>query len=262
MEIIDLNLIDYIKAFELQKKLVSDRINGDIDHDVILILEHPSVFTLGKRGGMENLVVSEEFLKSRNIAIIQTERGGNITYHGPGQLVLYPIVNLKLRKTGVSDFVRCLEEVMIRTASDFGVTAIRDERNHGVWVNSSQPGRIAATKTATRAGIDAETNIGISAGINTGINVEINTGISAKLGSIGLSVKRGVSFHGLALNVNLDLTPFNWINPCGMAGVCMTSLENEIKHPQIKGNIDIGMVKEKMLCHYIDVIDIIDVIDV
>jgi len=228
--IIDLHLIDYTEAFELQKRIVSERINGDIDHDTILILEHPPVFTLGKRGGRENLVVSEEFLKSRNIAIIQTERGGNITYHGPGQLVLYPLVNLEQRKIGVSDFVCDLEEVMIKTASDFGVAALRDARNHGVWVINSQ--------STTTDNADNFTTIGNS----------------AKLGSIGLSLKRGISFHGLAFNVNPDLTPFKWINPCGMSGVSMTSLENEIKNSvqiiDMERKIDLEKVKEKLLCHF------------
>ncbi|MBF0390044.1 MAG: lipoyl(octanoyl) transferase LipB [Desulfamplus sp.] len=208
-QIIDLGLIDYTKAFEMQKELVAKMINGDIEHDVILILEHQPVFTLGKRGGRENLVVSEEFLRSKNIEIIQTERGGNITYHGPGQLIFYPIVNIEKRKLGVSDFVCALEETMIRTSKDFSVNGVRDAKNHGIWAKNSQ------------------------------------TGVNAKLGSIGLSVKRGISFHGLALNVNLDLTPFSWINPCGMAGILMTSLENETKH-----NIAIKSVKEKLLHHF------------
>lgn len=218
VQIIDLNLIDYNKAFELQKTIVEKRINGDIEHDTILILEHPSVFTLGKRGGMENLVVSQQFLESKNIAVIQTERGGNITYHGPGQLVLYPIVNLEQRKIGVSDFVYALEEVMIKTSSTFGVTAIRDKKNHGIWVSNPYDGK------------------------------------NSKMGSIGLCVKHGVSFHGLALNVDLDLAPFNWINPCGMAGISMTSLENERKRNlqgvDIEQSLEIENVKEKILYYF------------
>ncbi|MBF0233193.1 MAG: lipoyl(octanoyl) transferase LipB [Desulfamplus sp.] len=212
-------------------------------HDVILILEHPAVFTLGKRGGRENLVVSEEFLKSRNIAIIQTERGGNITYHGPGQIVLYPIVNLELKKTGVSEFVHALEEVMIRTASDFGVTALRDKKNHGVWVKKRQ---IDGSSLQQNITLVPEINSDLDNNSDLNNNIDIS-GVSsnAKLGSIGLSVKRGISFHGLALNVNLDLTPFGWINPCGMAGISMTSLENERAK-----NIDIKSVKEKLLHHF------------
>ena len=137
-KIIDLNLIDYLEAFEIQKKYVAGKINGLIAQDIILLLEHPSVFTLGKRGGRENLVVSETFLESRNIAIVQTERGGNITYHGPGQLVLYPVIDLGKQRIGVSDFVHMLEEIMIKTASDFGVIAERNPLNHGIWVENSK----------------------------------------------------------------------------------------------------------------------------
>ncbi|MBF0229954.1 MAG: lipoyl(octanoyl) transferase LipB [Desulfamplus sp.] len=220
-QVIDLNITDYIKSFELQKKLVFDMLNGYIKHDVILILEHPKVFTLGKRGGRENLVVSEEYLQTQNIEIIQTERGGNITYHGPGQLVLYPIINLEKRKIGVSDFVYTLEELMIKSAKDFGVTAIRDSKNHGVWVKDGKGA------------------------------------IKSKLGSIGLSIKHGISFHGLALNVNLDLTPFSWINPCGMADVSMTSLENEIKKSgDREGIIYMKDVKEIILYHLKKIIGI------
>ncbi len=219
-KIIDLNLIDYLEAFKIQKKYVAGKINGLIAQDIILLLEHPSVFTLGKRGGRENLVVSETFLESRNIAIVQTERGGNITYHGPGQLVLYPVIDLGKQRIGVSDFVHMLEEIMIKTASDFGVIAERNPLNHGIWVENS------------------------------------------KIGSIGLSVKRGVCFHGLALNVSLDLTPFSWINPCGMAGVAMTSLKKELLSNKKfsfkensgtnKGNIDVMMadVKAKILYNF------------
>ena len=195
IEMKDLGLMDYEDAFLLQKRYVAEKIDGTIDYDPILVLEHPSVFTLGKRGGRENLMVSEAFLEERGVPIVQTERGGNITYHGPGQLVIYPIIDLERRKMGVSDFVCILEKVMIETAAGFGVTAERNPINHGVWVGN------------------------------------------AKIGSIGLSVKRGISFHGLALNVNLDLTPFSWVNPCGLAGVSMTSIENELKKKDGEGQI-------------------------
>ncbi len=182
----DLGVGDYKKIFDLQKKIVSAKIdNGNIP-DIILILEHFPVFTLGKRGGRENLIVSEKFLKSRNIPVVQTQRGGNITFHGPGQLILYPIVDLERAKKGVADFVYELEETMIQTAAHLGVEARRDEKNHGVWVKN------------------------------------------AKIGSIGLSIKRGISFHGFAFNVNIDLEPFSWINPCGMSDISMTSLKKEL----------------------------------
>jgi lipoate-protein ligase B len=160
--------------------------NGDrLGKDILLLLEHPPVFTLGRRGGKENLTVSEAFLEERDIPLVQIERGGNITYHGPGQLVAYPIVALSRMKLAVTDFVHKLESVMIRIAADFGVPAARDARNRGVWVGDT------------------------------------------KLGSIGIHIRHGVAFHGLALNVAPDLTPFSWINPCGLAGVGITSLLRE-----------------------------------
>ncbi len=182
----DLGLADYKKIFDLQKRIVSIKINNRKIPDIILILEHFPVFTLGKRGGRENIIVSEELLKSRGIPIVQTERGGNITFHGPGQLILYPIVDLERVKKGVADFVYELEGIMIQTAAHFGVKSERNEKNHGVWVKN------------------------------------------AKIGSIGLSIKKGVSFHGLAFNVDMDLEPFSWINPCGMSDISMTSLKNEL----------------------------------
>ncbi len=174
--------IDYLRALDLQRSLVKAKNEKRLKEDLLLLLEHPPVFTLGRRGGKENLTVSEAFLEERNIPLVQIERGGNITYHGPGQLVAYPIVDLPRRKLAVTDFVEELESVMIRIAADFGVSAARDARNRGVWVGN------------------------------------------AKLGSIGINIRHGVSFHGLALNVNPDLTPFSWINPCGLAGVGVTSL--------------------------------------
>jgi lipoate-protein ligase B len=174
--------IDYLRALDLQRSLVKAKNEKRLGEDLLLLLEHPPVFTLGRRGGKENLTVSEAFLEERNIPLVQIERGGNITYHGPGQLVAYPIADLPRRKLAVTDFVEGLESVMIRIAADFGVSAARDARNRGVWVGN------------------------------------------AKLGSIGINIRHGVSFHGLALNVNPDLTPFSWIHPCGLAGVGVTSL--------------------------------------
>jgi lipoate-protein ligase B len=182
-------LIAYGEALTLQHRIVRARNEGRIKGDFLLLLEHPPVLTLGRRGGRENLTVSDAFLKEQKIPVVQIERGGNITYHGPGQLVAYPIVALAKRQLSVTDFVDRLESVMIGIAADFGVLAARDSRNRGVWVGN------------------------------------------AKLGSIGISIRRGVAFHGLALNVGTDLTPFSWINPCGLAGVCVTSLAAEAGRP-------------------------------
>ena len=152
-----LGRIAYQEAWDLQLRLVEARQRGGLAHDTVLLLEHPPVFTLGKRGGRESLLVPEETLARHGIPILQVERGGNITYHGPGQLVVYPIVHLPGVGIGVVDMVDRLEEVMIRTCGDSGVAAGRNALNRGAWV---------------------------------GMN---------KIGSIGLAVRRGVSFHGLAL---------------------------------------------------------------
>ena len=183
---LDLGLIDYPEAWTLQQKLVAARVANHIDHDILLFLEHPAVFTLGRRGGLENLLVSETFLKDSGIPVIQVERGGVITYHGPGQIVVYPIMNLHRRRSGVKEFVAAMEEAMLQTAGNWKIAAGRNSINSGIWVGRQ------------------------------------------KMGSIGIALRKGVSFHGLALNVNLDLTPFSWVQPCGLQGVSMTSMRQEL----------------------------------
>jgi len=183
---LDLGLIDYPEAWALQQKLVAARVENQIDHDIMLFLEHPAVYTLGRRGGLDNLLVSEAFLKDSGIPVIQVERGGVITYHGPGQIVVYPLMNLHTRRIGVKDFVAAMEEAMLQTAANWNIPAERNSINSGIWVGRR------------------------------------------KMGSIGIALRKGVSFHGLALNVNLDLTPFSWIQPCGLQGVSMTSMKHEL----------------------------------
>ncbi|CAN2041342.1 Octanoyltransferase [Candidatus Magnetomoraceae bacterium gMMP-15] len=139
---INIPCIDYKKAWDLQTSLVAARIDGIINTDIFLCLEHPAVFTLGRRGGIENLIVSRDFLDKSGISVIHTERGGNITFHGPGQLVVYPIFNLKAAGLGVADYVEKLEEIMIRIAGDYGVRAKRNPVNHGVWVANSKLGSV------------------------------------------------------------------------------------------------------------------------
>jgi len=180
---LDLGLMHYQEAWALQLRLVDARKDDVLKKDVVLFLEHPAVFTLGRRGGHANLKVTESFLSSRSIPLVHVERGGDITYHGPGQLVVYPVVHLRAMGLGVLPFVEGLEEVMIRTVGDWGIEAGRNALNRGAWVGMS------------------------------------------KIGSIGIAVRRSVSFHGLALNVNTDLEPFTWVNPCGLQGVMITSMK-------------------------------------
>ena len=178
----------YDQAHALQLTIVRAKTIGQLDADVILCLEHPRVFTLGRRGGRENLCVSDEFLTEKGVQVVPTDRGGNITYHGPGQLVVYPIIHLSRRRLKVVEFVGGLEAAMIRTAAHWDIEAGIDPKNRGVWLDGD------------------------------------------KLGSIGITVRRGVSFHGLALNINTDMEPFGWINPCGLDQVRMTSVERFLGH--------------------------------
>jgi lipoate-protein ligase B len=183
---VDLPMVDYADAWRLQVELVAARHAAVLDTDIIMLLEHPPVFTLGRRGGRENLTVAETFLQQSGVPIFHVERGGNITFHGPGQLVGYGIIDLHAARLTVTEYVTSLEEVMIRTAAHWGVIAERNPVNRGVWVNNS------------------------------------------KLGSIGIAVRRGITFHGFAFNVNISLEPFSWINPCGLKGVGVTSLAREL----------------------------------
>ena len=186
---IDFERLDYRKAWSLQEELVTARRAGILPNDIVLFLEHPPVFTLGRRGGRECMLVSDAFLQKAGIPIIQVERGGYITYHGPGQLVVYPIVDLQRARIKVVDFVSGLEDVMLQTAESWGIDAERNDTNRGIWVGSK------------------------------------------KMGSIGIAIRRGISFHGLALNVLTDLTPFSWIQPCGLQDVGMTSMQQESAQP-------------------------------
>lgn len=203
---VQLPATDYLEALELQRHIVAARIDGKMKNDVVLMVEHFPVFTLGRRGGRENLMVSEQFLEKFHIQVIHVERGGDITFHGPGQLVVYPIMRLSHRGLKVIDYVAGLEEVMVRTAADWGIRAAGHPKNRGVWIGEK------------------------------------------KLGSIGIAIRRGISFHGLALNVNLSLEPFTWINPCGIKHITMTSMADETR-----ASISMDMAVDRVKHHLADI---------
>jgi lipoyl(octanoyl) transferase len=177
-----LGMMPYQASHRIQLGLIEAHRAGRLETDIILMLEHPPVFTLGRSCDRRNIIKDENFLIARGIETIPIERGGDVTFHGPGQLVTYVLIDLKARGLEIREFVKALEEVMIRAAKDQGITAVRDSRNIGIWANG------------------------------------------AKLGSIGIAIRHGITFHGFALNVNIDLTPFHWIHPCGLKHVSMTSL--------------------------------------
>jgi lipoyl(octanoyl) transferase len=195
---IDLGLMSYADAYALQKRIVATR-KADSIEDVLLLCEHPHVITQGRNGKREHLLAGEQVLRQKGVEFYETSRGGDITYHGPGQIVGYPILNLAAIRRDVVWYVRMLEEVMIRASADFEVTAAREAGKTGVWVASS----VAAADHGGRlADLAAE-----------------------KLGAIGVHISRWVTSHGFAYNVSTDLRFFDLIVPCGIASRKATSLE-------------------------------------
>jgi len=197
---IDLGLMGYAEAYALQKRIVAAR-KADAVEDVLLLCEHPHVITLGRNGKREHLLASENVLRQKGVEFYETRRGGDVTYHGPGQIVGYPILNLAAIRRDVVWYVRMLEEVMIRAAGDFGAVANREVGKTGVWVAT----RKNSPQSAQRAQNGTET--------------------AEKLGAIGVHISRWVTSHGFAYNVSTDLRFFDLIVPCGIADRKATSLE-------------------------------------
>lgn len=202
IEIHDIGLMDYTVVHELQLEKVERLVHKTDEPESIIVCQHPPVFTLGQRRNLDGLLLPREHIRSHGIDIVETERGGDITFHGPGQLVVYPLIRLRQRKLSVVEYIHMLEDIMLFTTGKCGVYANRDERNRGIWVGD------------------------------------------AKLGSIGIRVRHGVTFHGLALNVSIDLAPFSYIRPCGLTGVGVTSLTDELGK-----DVRIEMVKDIMIKH-------------
>ncbi|UJA18801.1 lipoyl(octanoyl) transferase LipB [Thermoleophilia bacterium SCSIO 60948] len=205
-----LGLVAYTDAWELQRELAAARAEGRIA-DVLLLLEHHPVYSKGRRVEAAELPMGEEWYERQGIEVRQTDRGGRVTYHGPGQLVAYPIVGLEdlsrrvapegaTVKADVVDYVRRMEKVIIGALSDCGVPARTLDGLTGVWTQGERPDRPA----------------------------EPGAEVARKIGSIGVHVSRGVTTHGLAVNCSNDLQPFEWIVPCGIDDCRMTSLTREL----------------------------------
>jgi lipoate-protein ligase B len=199
---VDAGLIGYTEAWELQKRLVAARKAAAVE-DVLLLCEHPHVITLGRNGKREHLLASEQVLRQKNVEFHSSDRGGDITYHGPGQLIGYPILNLGAIRKDVVWYVRMLEEAMIRVTADFGFRAERVAEKTGVWVRGG-PSQIGSSYE------------------NGSASEQVT---EEKLGAIGVHISRWVTSHGFAYNVSTDLRYFDLIVPCGIAGRKATSLE-------------------------------------
>jgi lipoyl(octanoyl) transferase len=196
ISLVNLGRLDYATALGLQQQVCTLRQQEQIG-DVLLLVEHPPVITLGRNAHREHLVAGDELLARRGIQLFETNRGGDITYHGPGQLVGYPILNLRTLNPplGIVDYLRKLEEVLIRACADYGVLTQRAAGRAGVWTT---PGGSVAEK---------------------------------KIAALGVHVARGVTTHGFALNVSTDLKDFDLIVPCGIRDRGVTSMEVEADAP-------------------------------
>lgn len=191
----DLGTIAYADALKIQKQLFKEKINNKnkeiANTNDILICQHPHVYTLGKSGNENNLLINDTFLTSINATYFKTDRGGDITYHGPGQLVVYPIIDLDTLNLGIKDYIYKLEYLIIEVLKKNGIEGEISDRNIGVWLNVG------------------------------GRN-------ERKICSIGVKVSKGITMHGFALNVNTDLSYFNHINPCGFTDKPATSMKKEL----------------------------------
>ena len=201
VHLLQLGRVSYDEGLRVQRELIAARKAGTVA-DTLILLEHPPVLTLGRNARRDNILASDELLAARGVTVHETNRGGEVTYHGPGQLVGYPILDLRGNLPGKKgphlgpvDYVRLLEEVLIRTARDFGVPGQRVAGRTGVW---TVPGGSVQEK---------------------------------KLAAIGVHVSCGITSHGFALNVTTDLRDFDWIVPCGIADRQATSLELEVDDP-------------------------------
>ena len=198
-----LERIDYQTALRLQQQLVELRHQQRIT-DTLLLLEHPPVLTLGRNAHRDNIRASSDELAARGVEVVETNRGGDVTYHGPGQLVGYPILDLRatMPRRSVIDYVRGLEEVLIRACADFQLLTDRVPGRTGVW---TRPGGAIPEK---------------------------------KIAAIGVHISRGITSHGFAFNITTELADFNWIVPCGIADRGVTSLEAETGLPTARLSLE------------------------
>lgn len=187
---LDLGLKDYQQCWVFQERLVKRRIYSQMEDSLILV-EHFPVITLGRQGKEEDILASPEFLRQKKISLFRINRGGRVTFHGPGQLVAYPILDLSLDQKDIHQYIRNLEKVVIKSLGKLGIEGRSISGCTGVWVGKK------------------------------------------KIASIGIGVKRWITYHGLSLNVNIDLSYFSLINPCGLYENDMTSLA-EILGPEVK----------------------------
>jgi lipoate-protein ligase B len=203
-----LGIVDYVLAYDLQKKILLERID-DKCPDHLILLQHNPVITIGRSGDNKNILASKTLLESFGITVHEIERGGDVTYHGPGQLTGYPIIDLRSYQKDVHWYLRQLEEVIIRVLAEYGIIGERVEKYTGVWVGDE------------------------------------------KIAAIGVAVKRWVTYHGFALNVNPDLSHFKLINPCGITDKEVTSIVKILGH-----DVSMEEVEDKVVSAFAEVFSV------
>ena len=198
LRVMDMGLRPYAEMLELQRQLAADRLSGALPEDTLVLVEHPPVVTLGRSAHGTNVTASPALLAARGVETFEVERGGDVTFHGPGQLVGYPIMDLTGHRKDLHWYLRSVEEVLIRALAPYGIQGTRNPGYTGVWVDGTE-GSDGGPPAPAR-----------------------------KLASIGVHARGWVTWHGFALNVENDLSYFDLIVPCGIAGVTMTSVKREL----------------------------------
>jgi lipoyl(octanoyl) transferase len=246
--VVQLGTVDYATALKLQQQLVALRKEEKIG-DVLLLLEHRPVITLGRNAKAANVVASPELLAQRGVELFQCDRGGDVTFHGPGQIVGYPIFDLRgfpslegQRKTlGVIEFVRRLEDVLIRTCADFGIPTKRVPGLTGVWTDSSITAELCTNDGVRVDREEQDFSPAAKGARQDAAFAAVGAHAEAKLAAIGVHISRFVTSHGFALNLNTDLSYFNLIIPCGITSKPVSSMKKELGR-----ELDLNAVAESL----------------
>ncbi len=211
--LLSIHSIPFVESLELQEKLVNQRYEGQ-RLDTLILTEHEPVVTLGRTTKPEHWEPHWSEFQAKSITLYQTNRGGSVTYHGPGQIIGYPIIKLRNFCSGPKIYVQKLEEVLIRTLQDWGIKGCRHEKFRGVWIKNRE-------------------------------------GHLEKIASIGVRITKGITMHGFALNVNIDLHPFSLLTPCGIEHCVMTSMEKILGQ-----QVDVAQVRKQVATHFAEIFNL------
>jgi lipoate-protein ligase B len=224
VNVVNLGLKDYQQSYKIQKEFVKKRQEGKIT-DTLIFVEHPPVFTIGRNGSRKNILASSERLKKEKIKIYEIDRGGDITYHGPGQIVGYPIIDLRKYGKDIHIYLRTLEEILIKMLEHFSISAERIKGMTGVWINPvrNNPHFLLSQESS-----------GDDSGISNGVN-------DKKIASIGIGISKWITYHGFSLNIDPNMKHFEMINPCGL-GKPITSMKEQLNSKCPKR----GEIEEKL----------------